>query len=119
MLYREECTWISFHFMNKQELASRVKLKIFTGCVITSELRMHLHQSSLWKQAKIDPSIEDLNEARFHDKDYIGAFLTKEEVSLQDIKEVEKKILQQLKTYCPQYPLNKIQLLIFSQVFVS
>ncbi|MBS4165906.1 Uncharacterized protein NEOC65_000981 [Neochlamydia sp. AcF65] len=102
------------------ELKDGVNLKIFIGCLITSELRMHLNQSLLWKQNKIVPALNSaLREIHFKDKDYIGIYSTTDKISLMDLKKIEKEILQLLATYCPLLLTEKIQTLIFSQVFIS
>lgn len=99
---------------------NKVKLKLFIGCVITSELRLLLNQSPLWKQAKIDPSAQkDLIETHFHQKDYIGLFLIDDKVSLSELKQCEAQILLALKSYCPQFASEKIRIIVFSQIFIS
>ncbi|KIC74290.1 hypothetical protein DB42_BH00240 [Neochlamydia sp. EPS4] len=106
--------------MPMPDLKDGVNLKIFIGCLITSELRMHLNQSLLWKQNKIAPELNSaLREIHFQDKDYIGIYPTTDKISLMALKEIEKEILQLLTTYCPLLPTEKIKILIFSQVFIS
>jgi len=105
--------------MNKQELETGINFRLFAGCLMTSELRMQLNQSSLWKQAKIAPSLQDLIETHFQEKDFIGLFLQSDKIQLEELRQIEKKISQVLKTYCPQFPSEKIKILVFSQVFIS
>lgn len=101
-------------------LENKVRFKLFLGCVITAELRMHLQQSLLWKQAKIGlHDQEDLIETHFNHKDYIGFYHPQDKVSFPNLKEIENHILEKLKSYCPHFPSEKIRILVFSQVFIS
>lgn len=110
---------ITFSLMNTQ-IKNRIEFRLFVGCVITSELKMLLNQSCLWKQAKITQSIkDDLQEVHFNQKDYIGFFLVEDQVPLSALKQIEIKILQTLKSYCPQISSEKIRIRVFSQVFIS
>lgn len=103
-----------------QKIENKIKFKIFIGCVISAELRMHLHQSALWKLAKIGPQDQKkLNETHFNQKDYIGFFLAQDRINLPELKVWESKILEELKAYCPHFPSEKIKVLVFSQVFIS
>lgn len=107
--------------MNKKQMSHKnIELRVFVGFQINSELRMHLNQSLPWKQAKIHPSsTRELVEIHFHQKDYIGQFLSTNPIKLPEIKQIEMKIVQKLNSYCPQFASEKIRLLVFSQVFIS
>ena len=96
-----------------------IEFKLFVGCPINAELRLHLDRSSLWKEAKILQSSEDLIETHFNQKEYIGFFLKQDKPTLSELQEIEMKILQTLKSYCPQFASEKIRILVFSQLFIS
>lgn len=105
--------------MNTQ-VENKIQFKLFAGCVITSELRLQLDQSPLWKQAKIGPAIQnDLVETHFNEKNYIGLFLTHDQITLSELKLIEDKILHAINAYCPQFASEKIKVLVFSQIFIS
>jgi hypothetical protein len=108
----------SFFTMNMQT-ENRVKIRLFAGCVVTSELRLQLNQSLLWKQASIAPNRHDLEQTHFHQKDYIGLFLKEDKISLDDLEKVEANVLHYLKAYCPQFASEKLRILVLSQVFIS
>lgn len=102
------------------EVENRVKFKLFVGIQISAELRLLLNLSHEWKQAKItSPKGDDLIEAHYHDKDYIGLFLSSEKTCVNELKLIELQIFQKLKNYCPKFSSEKIKILVFSQVFVS
>lgn len=110
----------SLYYFNLMQIENQIKCKLFAGYVISSELRLQLNQSSLWKQAKIAPSIpHDLEEIHFHQKDYIGHFLTQSCVTLSELKKLEDQISQTLKSYCPHFSSEKIRIIVFSQLFIS
>jgi hypothetical protein len=98
---------------------NKIKFKLFVGCLITSDMRLHLNQSPLWKRAKIIHDQNDLVETHFHDKDYIGLFLPENKINLSELKEIEKQILAIFKEYLPQFSSEKIKILVFSQIFIS
>lgn len=104
--------------MNTQ-IESGVKVKLFAGCLINAELKLKLNQSSLWKQAKIELSENDLKDIHYHGKDYIGQFLKNEKTSLSELKEIEGKIIHLIHKYCPEFGSEKIKIIVFSQLFIS
>lgn len=90
------------------------------GCLLSAELRTQLNKSIEWNQAKIKAVFEnDLSETHFHQKDYIGFFLTQEKITLPELKLKETKILNALKHYCPHFTSEKMRVLVFSQIFIS
>lgn len=93
--------------------------RLFVGCVITAELRLQLDQSPVWKQARVAKSSQDLVETHFHEKDYIGLLIDKDNANLNELPPIESKILQALNNYCPDFASEKIKVLVFSQVFIS
>lgn len=104
------------------KLSSKITAKLFIGCHITSEMRMHLSKSNEWKQLSIIPiEIREANiqEIHFHGKDYFGYYLLSDIVLLAELKEIKLHIQSLLKTFCPEYQVDSIKVYILPQVFVS
>lgn len=102
-------------------IAMAKTVKLFIGYPITSDIRMHLKQSSAWKQAKIaaDLGTRDLQEVHFQDKEYIGKYLKTPEHSLQDLKTIESSIREALIHYCPELSQATLKIYLFPQIFIS
>lgn len=101
--------------------ANQVTLRLFIGCLLTSEIKMHLNQSNQWKHLVISPtkSENDLVEVHYRGKDYLGSYLPRDTLSIDDLKKIEKPIKQSLKAYCPGLEVENLKLQIFAQVFVA
>lgn len=98
---------------------SKVSLRLFLGCHLTAELRLHLEKSQAWKETRIGPTgSHHLVINHFHQKEYIGFFVG-EGVNLSKLKETETLILQAIQSYCPEIDLKHCQVLAFSQLFIS
>jgi len=100
-----------------ESVDERISTKIFIGCVLTSEIKMFLSQSSAWRRAQL--AGDSLKELRYHEKDYIGTLLSSSEISLKDIQSEEKRILEQLESYCPELDVSEIPMVVFPQIFLS
>lgn len=99
---------------------NQLALRIFTGFLINPELRMHLQQSKLWKEAKLFHHLTaSLVEVRFEEKDYIGRYLPLPEISIQEIKSLEDEIKKEIQALCPMLKVDKLHLRFFSQPFIS
>lgn len=103
------------------EISNRLSIKIFTGCHLNSEMRMHLNQSSAWKLTSIQPNKgpDHLMEVHFEGKDYFGCYCASEQIPLQELKKIETHIIDAIRHYCPSLPSENLKLCIFAQVFVS
>lgn len=99
----------------------RVKVKLFIGYLITSEIRMHLNQSNNWKQDNIAPErpTEALSEVHYQNKDYIGRFLTQDYLAMPQFKLVDQEMRRVLQSYCPNLNLDSLLTYTFPQIFVS
>ncbi len=97
-----------------------VTVRLFIGYHINSEMKIILSKSFLWKQVVILPSNleENLIEVSHEGKIYLGSYL-KEGSSLDDIRQVEKHIIQKMKSYCVDFPLDHLLISIFPQVFIA
>lgn len=101
-------------------LQTRITLKIFAGVLLNAELRLHLSQSSLWKETKImgQKNPDYLDETHYQDKDYIGRFFIEDSLTLEELKHVESEIKKIFVTLCPNFPAESLKILFFSQVFI-
>ncbi len=106
--------------MNTQ-ITDKVTVRLFVGCPLSSEIKMHLHQSATWKHATILPlkNVGELIEVHYHGKDYLGCYLTEDRVTLQEIEAIEGPIKKRLKEYCPTFAAENIKVSIFAQVFIA
>jgi len=102
-----------------EEPSGQVTAKLFVGFLINSEVKMHLNDSSAWRNAKAIPSDDTLIEVRHQGCDYIGYYLKNTIVMLMELKEHEKKAQNTLKSYCPQLPSQAYRFVTFSQLFIQ
>jgi hypothetical protein len=96
-----------------------IAIKMFLGCLITPEIRMHLHNSPSWKQSSIAISSTHLKEIHFQEKDYFGHFLAQSQISLNALKESQKELLTHLQQHCPDLCTDSVKMVVFPQVFLS
>ena len=99
---------------------SGITLRLFIGCLISSELRMHLAHSSKWKELKftLENAPQQMQLVHFKKKEYIGHYLDNALLSLKDVAHYEKLLRSALQEICPEYPHEKLTLRIFSQPFI-
>jgi len=93
------------------------EIKVFLGFLKTSELKMHLSQSSNWQRAK---SLNEnfLIEIIKEEKDYIGIWIPSA-LSYDLVKKNETEVRSQLQLYCPKIKLDAHSLYLFTQIFVN
>ena len=105
------------------DTSSKVATKIFTGCHITSEIRMHLNQSIQWKNAIILATASTTNpeaqQIHYKGKDYFGLYSPNKTLTIKDLTSTQHTIRQQLKNYCPTLEVENIKICVFPQVFVA
>ncbi|MEI8125974.1 MAG: hypothetical protein WCG42_09475 [Parachlamydiaceae bacterium] len=99
-------------------MASKVSIKIFLGCLITSEINMHLTYSINWKLAKIEPSNE-MQLVNYQGKEYIGCFLETSSCTMAICKKMESMVKQRLHDYCPEFETENLNVTVFPQVFIA
>lgn len=104
--------------METTELTNRVSIKLFAGFPLTSELKMHLNQSHLYKQSKIGSNGEMI-EVHASEREYFGVYLTASQTTIPSLKILEGVLILKLNEYCPKYPTEKLSLTIIPQVFVT
>ncbi len=100
---------------------NHLTVKLFIGCLLNSEIKMHLSQSALWKQIAIAPAKQDeeLSQVHFHGKDYLGIYLAADKITMEHMHTFEERIKQRLQAYCPALHFENIKPYIFAQVFVA
>jgi hypothetical protein len=98
-----------------------VKVKLFAGFAVNSEMKMHLRQSSTWKNSRIDKNQSKvaIQETHYQEKDYLGIYLDAEKQTLPQLKEIENELRNQLAQYCPEFNIESIKLYIFPQIFIT
>jgi hypothetical protein len=102
-----------------QNVQNQLLVKFFVGCLLTSEIRMHLKESKLWSQASIAPPQErELVETRFQRHDYLGRFLVEKEIPLPELKRIERTLRNSLQTYCPKLDGDRLMFCLFPQIFL-
>jgi hypothetical protein len=95
--------------------------RIFIGYYLHPELKVHLSQSLNWSQSKIvrGDNLNELLETHYHEKEYIGRFLNQDVLTINELKTIEQQIQLRLAEHCPSFPLEKLKVCVFSQVFIS
>lgn len=99
----------------------KIKTRFFIGTPLTSSLKIDLDKSLLWKQSKIDQSAEGrLIEVSRLSKSYIGFYVDKPAITLQDMKEAYTLVESRLRLMCPKCrPIKKAQLFVFAHLFIT
>ncbi len=103
-------------------LDSRVTVRLFVGCAVTPEVRVHLQNSMAWKQASILRSTEEdvLLETHFQNKTYIGLYADERFLTLHQVRQKQQKIRNQLYDYCSKLAgIDRIPIYVFPQIFVA
>lgn len=95
-------------------------LKLFVGFQITTELRMHLNQSIMWKKAQIVKEFEPnhLVEVRLQEISYMGKFLDEPAVHLSELQKHDVELHEKLHEYCPMLKQEKFKLFILYQQLI-
>lgn len=104
----------------KPSTAAKVTVRLFVGLLLTSEMKMFLHQSTQWRNVSLrQKNTEEIKEVHYSGKDYIGLYLPHEKVTLEELPSVEQMIKQRLEQYCPDYDIQNARVFVFAQVFVA
>jgi hypothetical protein len=99
-------------------MEKNVQTRIFIGCLVTSEVRMHLKSSHPWQLAQIDPQSSPLIETHYHNQTYVGRFLGHPFVSLQELKQHQEEVIAHLAEFCPALTSAPLKIQIFPQTFI-
>lgn len=101
-------------------LSDKISAKLFVGCTLTPEVRMHLNMSESWKQAHTtDRSANRLQELRYKDKDYLGRLFDDSELSRDDLVAHASGVSNEIAQHCEELPTSSICVKVFPQVFLS
>lgn len=95
-----------------------IQIKFFIGALETGELLAHLTQSGAWKEACLIAD-QGITRTPFGDAAYVGYWIDKASVSVPEAKALESKLRQQLHLYCPKLNAEKLNISLFSQLFVA
>lgn len=100
---------------------SRISVRLFIGCLATSEIKLLLDKSHRWKEANImrQGGAKNLTLLPHEGKDFLGLFAEESELSLSEIEDLGKLIRREFQDYCPSYDTDKIKIVLFPQVFIS
>jgi hypothetical protein len=104
----------------KTETPKALQVRIFVGAILSPEIGMQLNQSALWKQSTIQNVSEDshLIKIPYHGKEFIGYYLPSVSTSVRALHEIEKKIQERIKFYCPGLAAHQLKVFTFPQVFI-
>lgn len=93
---------------------------IFIGCRLSPDLRIKLNQSLAWKQSRVAPEkgVDPL-EVYHSQRHYLGFFLQEEKPTLGEVRSYPPLIRQAILRYCEEYPVERLKLYLFPQLFVS
>ena len=102
-------------------IENKISSKLFVGCQINSEVRMHLNQSIQWKHAGIISTNSGvrLQQVHFHGKDYFGFYVADQKISTLDLKELQQRVRQELKGYCSDLETEILPVFVFPQIFIA
>ena len=89
----------------------------FLGLLVTSELKMHLKQSSVWQRAKSSGE-NRLWEANYEGSEYLGLPLSFP-LKFTQLKELEEQLKLALQEYCPKLNILGHKIYLFTQLFIS
>ncbi|WP_068468387.1 hypothetical protein [Candidatus Protochlamydia phocaeensis] len=98
-------------------MTNKIETRIFLGYLLNGEIKMHLNQSSRWKEGKWQKE-NDLVEAYCQEKPYIGFFI-EEGLTYNQLRKKEQELKTQLQLYCPKLNLDSHTPYLFPQTFIS
>ena len=98
-------------------MTNSTQVKCFIGFLLTSEIKMYLHQNSEWKEASLFQN-QFFTEVTFLEKEYLGIFV-EPPLSYSDIKAKENILREHLKLYCPNVRTDKNKIYLFPQLFLA
>lgn len=106
--------------MDKAQIKDKTSTKLFLGCLLTSELKMHLNSNSEWQNSKTDSAeFSVLKEVLYENQKYIGFYLDEQKLTLETLKEHEEKLREQVHFYCQRLDCSKLKCFVFSQFFIG
>lgn len=104
------------------KISEKITVKIFAGCLMPSDLRLHLSKSKEWQLISVIP-LESreirLQEVHFQGKDYLGYYLEDDLIQIKDLQEIKTAIQLFLKRFCPEYQAVDLKVYVIPQIFVA
>jgi|GEM_PF-5773579 len=94
-----------------------MQTRLFAGCLLTSEIKMHLRNSSAWHNAQLEPG--HLITVPYESKEYLGRYLNKERHTIQDLKDVQMILNRTLAACCPDLAGREFEIKLFTHTFVA
>ena len=94
-----------------------MQIKLFAGCLLTSEMKMHLRQSSAWKNAQLEPN--PLVETPYQGKDYFGRYLDHEKHTVQNLRDIQIEINTTISCCCPNLAGREFEIKLFPQTLIA
>lgn len=103
------------------KIESKVIVKLFIGTLLTREIKTLLQGSPSWKQVSIgqqDP-VSSLILTHYQNHEYLGRFLERDPIALNEVRNDENLIRSTLSKHCPSLNPSAISIVIFPQILVS
>ena len=96
------------------------KADIFIGFQVNPEIAHDLSKNMLWKETIITRHITplEIQEIVFQDKKYIGRYIQKTKISMDEIEAEEKAIRIRLEDFIEESKVAALPLQIFTQQFL-
>lgn len=89
---------------------SKIEVKLFAGFLVTFE----------WKAIfKKIPFVDELKHVSFEERDYVGVWMEGDILSVQELKEQEKRLQKEVLKVFPGAPLKALKLTLFPKLFIS
>lgn len=91
-------------------LTSKIQVKLFAGFLVTYE----------WKAIfKKIPFVDELKHVSFEERDYVGVWMERDNLSVKELKEEEKRLQSEVLKIFPAAPLKALKLILFPKLFIS
>lgn len=97
---------------------SKIEIRLFAGFLLSSEIRMHLNQSPLWKRSSFEKE-SPLIETHHSQQDYLGIFLEESHLPLTQVEQTDQMLRNRLAQYCPNLGIDHLSILLFPQIFIG
>ncbi|MEM1282808.1 MAG: hypothetical protein AAGG81_04565 [Chlamydiota bacterium] len=104
------------------ELQERIRVKMFAGCLLTSDLQYQLNKSHAWKEwflTQESSEFPNVQEIQFKGKSYLGTFFDEENITISQIQDLQNFIKSKLSDCELETNIDKLKFFVFSQVFIS
>jgi hypothetical protein len=95
-----------------------IQPRLFLGTPLTSEVRMHLAESSGWKERHLLDA-ERLEEGRYEEETYLGSLLPHDSLSIEQLQKEEERVRDSLSRFCPQLDQGHLSFFLFPQIFLT